>query len=293
VQRSRGIRAGHPGLLAAATVLAVSGIVGAVGVAGAAEERQAAAIYASEDGSWCFTTDVGLSCSSGAPANVTINVGETVDFHFPGNPANPDNNYTQPHNAAAGSSNWSWTSGSLSTAPQPTRTTPPFNQPGTYTFLCQAHPFMNGTIRVNGDPTGTPTQSPSPSPDPTATATATPTPTTTPTPPPSQGGHVTTPPPTRGTDTVDPTVAGVRLTARRRAVRVRFRLSEPATITIRIKRRGSRRVLKSARVQARAGTRTVTLRSRKLKKGRYTLDIRARDAFGNLSSLTTKRLTLR
>ncbi len=75
-------------------------------------------------------------------------------------------------------------------------------------------------------------------------------------------------------------------------MRVRFRLSEPATVTVRIKRRGSRKVLKSARVQARAGTRTVTLRKR-LKKGRYTVEIRARDAGGNRSSLATKRLTLR
>jgi P pilus assembly chaperone PapD len=79
----------------------------------------------------------------------------------------------------------------------------------------------------------------------------------------------------------------------RRAVRVRFRLSEPATVTVRVKRRGSRKVLKSASVQAPAGTRTVTLRSKRLKKGRYTVDLRARDAFGNRSSLATKRLTLR
>ena len=44
--------------------------------------------------------------------------------------------------------------------------------------------------------------------------------------------------------------------ALRRAVRVRFRLSEPATVTVRVKRRGSSKVLKSKRVQAAAGTRT-------------------------------------
>ena len=83
----------------------------------------------------------------------------------------------------------------------------------------------------------------------------------------------------------------VRLKALRRAVRVRFRLSEPATVTVGIKRAG--RVLKAARVQARAGTRTVTLRGTRLRKGRYTVEIRARDAFGNRSRLAKKRLAVR
>ena len=38
------------------------------------------------------------------------------------------------------------------------------------------------------------------------------------------------------------------------------------------------------RVQAPAGTRTVDVRSSKLKKGRYTVEIAARDAFGNSST---------
>jgi hypothetical protein len=76
-------------------------------------------------------------------------------------------------------------------------------------------------------------------------------------------------------------------------VRVRFSLSEPATVTLRIKRRGSRKALKSARVQAAAGMRSVTLRSKRLRKGRYTVEIQARDAYGNRSSLAKKRLTLR
>ena len=46
-------------------------------------------------------------------------------------------------------------------------------------------------------------------------------------------------------------------------------------------------------MQASAGTRTVTLRSKRLKKGRYTVEIEARDASGNRSRLATKRVTLR
>jgi hypothetical protein len=104
---------------------------------------------------------------------------------------------------------------------------------------------------------------------------------------------MTTPSPSGGTDTVKPSLRAVRLTGARRAVRVRFTLSEPATVTVRVKRRGSRKVLKSARIQARAGTRTVTLRSKKLRKGRYAVDVQARDAFGNRSTLAKKALTLR
>ena len=82
----------------------------------------------------------------------------------------------------------------------------------------------------------------------------------------------------------------MRLTALRNAVRVRFRLSERATVTLRVKR--ARTVLKSARVQAAAGVRTVTLRSKRLKEGRYMVEIQAQDAFGNRSRLAKKRLKL-
>jgi plastocyanin len=294
VQRSRCRRAGHPGLLAAATVLAASGLVGVVGVAGAAEDQVDAHVYARDNSPNppCFSTvETADTCQSGETASVEIVTGESVTWHFAGGAGGTPG---LPHNAVDDPVAPTWTvpdTGQLVTSGSFPRI---FTQPGVYEFVCQAHPTMTGTVTVTGEPieTPTPTQTPAPtetaSPSPQPTVSATPTPT----PPPSNGGHVTTPAPTRGTDTVDPAVGSVRLTARRRAVRVRFRLSEPATVTIRIKRRGSRKVLKSARVQAAAGTRTVTLRSRKLKKGRYTVDIRARDAGGNLSSLTTKRLTI-
>ncbi len=83
----------------------------------------------------------------------------------------------------------------------------------------------------------------------------------------------------------------MKLTALRRAVRVRFSLSEPATVTLRVKKRRS--VLKTARVQARAGSRSVTVRSSRLTKGRYTVEIEARDAFGNRSTVASKRLAVR
>jgi hypothetical protein len=74
---------------------------------------------------------------------------------------------------------------------------------------------------------------------------------------------------------------------------VRFRLSEPATVEIRVKRRGRGKVLRTVRVHAPAGTRTVTVRSRRLKRGRYVVQLRARDAAGNRSDLAKKSLRLR
>jgi plastocyanin len=275
VRTSRNRRARHPGLLAAATVLAVSGAVAGVGVAGASgAAEEAAENYLIR----------GLDTNVWDPPNRTIQTGDTVTWRFE----------SGIHNVESVSPNWSFTSGSPPSSGDAPYT---FTAPGSYQFTCEVHPTtMTGTITVQDAPV-TPTPTPSPTATATATATATvqPGPTPTPTPTAAPGGdvHVHTPAPRRGSDTVDPAVTRVRATGARRAVRVRFRLSEPATVTIRVKRGGSRKVLKSARVQASAGTRTVTLRSRKLRKGRYTVDIQARDAFGNRSAPTTRRLTLR
>jgi len=57
---------------------------------------------------------------------------------------------------------------------------------------------------------------------------------------------------------------------------------------VRVKR--GRKVLKAKRVQAGAGTHSVTVRSKKLKQGRYTVVVLARDAFGNRSKPWRKRL---
>jgi len=264
------------GIYTAVAAIAATAGVGVAGAAGA-EESADVTIYASEDGLFCFTTDATTkSCDApSAPADVTVQPGDTVTWDFMAATG-------APHNAVASTSNWSFSTGPIDMPhePDPSSYTFPANAAnGDYKFVCGAHPNMTGTIHLVGGsdshPDPAPTPSPSPSPQPGGT------------------GSITTPDPTGGDDSVKPRVRGVRATALRRAVRVRFTLSEPATVTISVKRSGSRRVLKSARVQARAGTRSVTLRSKRLKKGRYTVEIRARDAFGNRSSLATKRLRLR
>ena len=208
-------------------------------------------------------------------ADVAIATGDSVTWHIPGPPTT-----TQAHNVGGANDppedpTWQDYSSDFTSNGTITKT---FNQPGTYDFVCNAHPSMVGTVTVTGAPVGTPT--------PTATATPTPTPIVNP-----GGGQPTTPAPVASADKVKPRVRSVKLKALRHAARVTFRLSENATVTIRV-RRGAK-TLKTVRLQARAGTRTVKVRSRKIKTGRYTVDVRARDAAGNTSSLAKKSLRFR
>jgi plastocyanin len=262
---------GRTGLYAGIAAVALTVGVGAAGSAGA-DGAADANVYARETGNGlCFSTNPGSDCPPNESAEVAIAPGETVTWHFDGS--------VQPHNAADATAPVEWQvpeSGLTTTGSYPRV----FAQEGVYPFICQAHPQMKGTVTVGDPPDPDPAPSPSPSPIPT--------------PPPSGGGHVHTPAPTGGqSDTVKPTVASVKLTAGRRSIRVRFRLSESATVTIKVKRSGSRRVLKSTRVQAPAGLRSVTLRSSRLKRGRYTVEIQARDAVGNRSSVARRRVALR
>jgi len=192
-------------------------------------------------------------------AEVTVDTGDTVTWTFDPNGF---------HNVRSTSDNWSMTNG-----------TPDINKPtvsfrfvkaGEYTFICDAHTTqMQGKVTAVG-PDVTPVETPPPTPTPT------PTPSVQPSPP----------------DRTAPAVSAVDVKARKRGARVRFSVSEPSTVTLQVLRRGSTRVLKTVRVQAR-GTRSVTLTSRKLKKGRYTVRILARDALGNTSALMNRGLRIK
>jgi hypothetical protein len=74
---------------------------------------------------------------------------------------------------------------------------------------------------------------------------------------------------------------------------VTFKLSEPATVTLRFKNRRTSKVVRTVRMQARPGTRTVTVHSARLKRGRYTVELQARDATGNTSSALRSNLRIR
>jgi hypothetical protein len=254
------------GIYAAITTIAITAGLGIVGAAGA-DEAANADIYVRGDpggGVNCFSDDATPApCTAGETAVVTINTNETVTFHFEGEPHNAIGNSPVP---------WKVPDPPPEHAPKGSTYTETFTQPGDYAFVCSVHEEMTGTIKVLGPPPTETTAPPS-------------------SPPPS--GEVTTPPPSGGGDDgVKPTVRSVRTKALNGGVRVQFKLSEPATVTVRVKRRGASKTLKSKSVQAAAGTRSVTLRSKQLKKGKYTVEVQARDAFGNRSSLAKKQLSL-
>jgi plastocyanin len=126
-----------------------------------------------------------------------------------------------------------------------------FTQPGTYEYVCIVHA---PEMRGTITVTGEPTE---PTPTPTPTATPTPAPTTAPPPGPTPG----------------------------------LTLSETSTVTLRFKKRKSGRLVRTARLQVRAGKRRVTVRGGGLKRGRYVVELQARDGGGNSSA--SRRASLR
>ena len=257
-----------------AAMVAVAGTA-AVGVAGAASGASSAAaehkVYAVEDdnGVFCFSANPN-TCGAAPVIDVSgAGTGDTVIWEF-------SDTYTDLHNASSRGANWSFSTGAVSNPhdPDPDRRT--FTQNGDYLFVCDKHSQMTGTIRVTGAA------------EETSTATATATPSTQPSDP-----NTNTPPPTGGTaDAVKPTLRTIGASAKGRAVKVSFRLSESATVTIRVKR-GSK-LVKSVTKQLAAGKRSVSVRSaKKLKKGRYKIEVRARDASGNVSTLASKSFRIK
>jgi hypothetical protein len=96
------------------------------------------------------------------------------------------------------------------------------------------------------------------------------------------------PPTGGGTDSVAPLVGALRAGPRR----VRFRLSEAARVTVRVKRRGTRRA-RVIRISGSAGANSARLGRRALRDGRYRLTVVATDAAGNSSARRTLRLRVR
>jgi sugar lactone lactonase YvrE len=98
-----------------------------------------------------------------------------------------------------------------------------------------------------------------------------------------------------GLDRKRPVLRRVRVTRvrsrGRRAVRVRFRLSEPALVTFRFerRRRGGFANEHTFSRRRRGGARSLTFR-RRLPRGRYRVVVFARDRAGNLSRRVTRRL---
>jgi plastocyanin len=269
-----------PRARAVGAALAVGGMLTYAGVAGAAADETITAVGDATEGQW----------DKGHEAPVTVQTGESVTWSFVGAAHNVASN-----GAADGAENdprwdaYAYPPGTFQVAPQGSSDKYTFYKKGTYSFICEFHPNMTGTVVVEGEdkPIPEPTASPTPS------ATATPTPSPSGNTPPPVDDHTQTPAPTPAADSVKPTLSGVKLKAAKRAAKVTFKLSENATITVKVRKRGAKKVLRSVTLQARAGTRTVVVRSSKLRKGRYTVTLTARDAMGNTSAASNAALRIR
>ncbi len=249
---------------AAAGVLIVGAIVGTVGVAAAAGQQQAGATIATtQQNRW-------------APAEVEVKTGETVTWNFDGSTA--DHN-VKGEEGPDEDTLWPTRDSGFKRAGTYTYT---FNVAGDYKFLCTAHPGMEGTVKVSGAPVA-------PTPVPTEDAPVTPQP--------GQPGAAPTPdtrrtPAPQGTaraDATAPTVSKLSLKAVKRGARVSFALSEPASVTIRAKK--GKRTVNTVRLAARQGARAVTLR--RLARGRYSVEVEARDARGNKAPLQRKTVRVK
>jgi plastocyanin len=138
-----------------------------------------------------------------------------------------------------------------------------FPTPGTYTYYCDTHAFLNmrGTVIVNPAPVNTPA------------------PVTPVTP-------VTPAPVTPTVDTIAPRVTRLIASATTRRAVVRFRLAEPAIVVAWITRRGSTRTLARVTRSLAAGDRSLALRHGLRLGGRYTVSLRITDEAGNTSRRT-------
>jgi plastocyanin len=196
-----------------------------------------------------------------SPKDVTINPGETVTWSFAGT--------TGFHNVQSNGSNWTppFRSGNAGQAPPPASYT--FTTAGRYEFICEVHATtMTGTVTVGNPP---PPPPPPLSEQPFA-------------------NDQTAPSVFEVADEKRPRLDRVRVRSVRGGARVRFRVSERSRVHVRFKLGGL--TVKSARRTFRAGTHRLTVRDRRM-RGRYRVDVFARDLAGNRSRVRHARLTIR
>lgn len=91
-------------------------------------------------------------------------------------------------------------------------------------------------------------------------------------------------------DGTAPKLSAVRLVAQtRRRLRLSLRASEAAAVTVAVRRRGSRRVLRSTFAFVSRGRARVRVRTAGLASGRYVVAVRAEDETGNRSRVVRRR----
>jgi plastocyanin len=195
------------------------------------------------------------------PSAVIVKAGETVTWSFAGT--------TLYHNVASADGGPASSTPAIAGPPA----TYTFTTPGTYTFFCQVHPTpMHGTVTVT-DEAGT--LPPPPPPPPLSAQPLT--------------NDVPAPTVLEVRDVVAPKLDHIGVSRVAHGARVRFRLSEAGTVTIKLTRGKS---VKTRTVNVRKGTSTATLKG--LRAGSYRVQVSAKDLASNTAG-TPKRahVTLR
>jgi plastocyanin len=205
------------------------------------------------------------------PPEVAITPGDTVVWNL--------DSAVQVHDVAAASEPGfaSWEGFTASPPAKEGKQT--FTTPGRYRFVCRFHSGqesgrwtgMVGTVVV-GDP-------PPPPPLPLSAQ------------PFPNDGALPGVLETGGLDTTRPTLRSVRVQRMKLGAKISFRVSEQSVVTVRFKRGG--KVVKTTKLNA-SGNYRGTFRDRKrLRAGRYRVELRAEDVAGNLSGMRTAGVTIR
>ena len=275
------------GLIAATSALFVAAGIAVVSVAGAAQD---AVVYVSDTSGFCFTTTPNKpACDAGERVDLEVETGDKVTWDFTGT------NYHNAHPLAEDASTHPMPPGTpaIPTSGRAAPTRGRSASPASTASYCEVHPTMVGTVTVNGQPVETPTPTRDgdrdrdgdgdrPPRGPTATATP--------------DAHTTTPAPGHASTAKDTTAPRLqRLSVKRVAAgaRVRFWLSEPATVSIALARKGSKSSVAATLVQAPAGTRSLVLRTKRLKRGTYRVKLAPVDAMGNKGPAAAKSLRVK
>ena len=260
--RNRGGR----GVQAAIAAMAVAGVMLAVSEAGAENANE-------------FPVGVNDTALRFTPETITVSLGDTVVWDFTGS--------TTVHNIVSENdvaTDPAWKD--FATAPAASgqfRYT--FTQLGEYEYLCDLHRVqgMVGKVTVVDAPVATPERTPRPLITATPTASTAPPATTpaatrdTPAPTPKWAADKTAPALTK--------VSGTRSGAT--GAKIKWTLSESAALTLKFTKGKSKTSLRTVRLAGRAGTSSLIVRGGKLVKGRYTVQIDARDRAGNRSTART------
>jgi plastocyanin len=187
--------------------------------------------------------DVTIKNFAFMPSSITIGQGDTVNWTWAG----PDTNHSVTAKAGQADSFDSDPGKTPSSLDHPPGDTfsHTFNTPGTFNYMCKVHSFMSGKVIVNGP---------------------------------------------AGPDTTAPKFSKVSATGGRkckkgqknckgRATVLRFKLSEAATVGVKVPKHKAANVTRSGK----AGSNTIKFSTSKLPPGKWTLNLSATDASGNKS----------